>query len=606
MRGHHLLLLSSFFVTPMLLAQTYVLDEVRVEGEAPAEAAPLETYQERSLREALSSQSSVALSQQGSPLQNAFAYIRGVPSQGTTVMMDGATLNTQSELGRASLGPFVMLDMEDVRMLPGTQVGQGAHPLGGVISMRTKRGKGKPQFSSLLERGSLRSTTAHEALSGQIDKTDFYVGGTLQKTGLGSRVNKLHGNVVADEGALQGLAGNVGVKLTDTLTLRTIGNLTATQNALDQARYKELPQANPAHSAELTRGHAQVRLVHGEDTPNEGAVGLFMGAYNGFFMGDINLKTHSRNYGLSLTKKQDLTKQWSGWGGYDLSFESLRQRISNEESFSEAVHALTIGTRYDLKKLIPEGEVKLYRGKGSGVEASYAVAVHAPVSEQTEIYAKYGRGLKRPLLMEKYGAYGGSQLPNPNLVSQRSHSGTLGVKHQALDRKLTIEGAVFAGVLTRLLRQVQVAPRLFETRNMGTRHFEGIEAKVSIDPSPAFHTALSYTMTRARVGQDQAMPTHIPRHNLCLEVEGKPHDDVTLFTQATLQSSRLNYNFTVYPASIVTLGSFITVRAGASWSLTQNLSAFARVDNLTGAVYETDYGYGARGRTFMIGGSLKL
>lgn len=602
-------LCSVSFVAP-LYADVHMLEEVKVEGEAP-EDAPLETpvferRQERFLSQAVEGNTSLTLATQGSPLQNTFAYVRGVPSQGTTLLEDGVCVNTQSELGRASLGPFVMLDMGEVSVIPGAEAEKGVHPLGGTLSMRMKRGQGKPKFSSLFERGSLRTTTLHESVGGAHDKGDFYVAGTLQKTGLGTRVNKLHGNRVADEGALQRMSTNVGVKVGGDMTLRVLGHLTSTQNALDDTPFGAFPVTAEGREMLLTRSSLQTSLVRHEDARDEGGVRAFLVTYDGIFEGETPFKTRTRTVGLNLWQKKQLTKAWRGWGGYDLAFDALRQRRTLQEERSEAVHTLTLGTAYESAYLIPDAEVKLYRAKGSSVEASYAFGARAPVTSTTELFAKYGRGIKRPLLMEKYGAQDAFQIANPELTSQFAHTGSVGVRQSAFDKTLTLECALFSGILTNLMQHVQVAPLVYQTRNQGNRRFEGIESKVRFAPNDALNLSVFHTLTRVRVGSDQLLPTHIPRHHICVDVEGKPHADVTLFAQYQFQTSRTNYDFRFFPSPPVRLSAFGTLRLGASWDLNESISAFARVENVGGAEYETNYGYGARGRTFLVGGRLTL
>ena len=109
----------------------------------------------------------------GGPGTTSTVRLRGGSAQQTLVLIDGAIVNSAT-LGQFNFGVLTTDNIESVTVLRGAQsMLWGSDAIGGVVDIRTKRGKGTPQASIFAEYGSFVSIREGATASGQVGPVDF-------------------------------------------------------------------------------------------------------------------------------------------------------------------------------------------------------------------------------------------------------------------------------------------------------------------------------------------------------------------------------------------------------------------------------------------------
>lgn len=591
----------------IVCADEALLDEVHVEAESLPEFAfkvltdhQMHTRQERLLAQTLRRETSLNISSQGNEYGNGFIFFRGAPSQGTTILSDGVSINTQSELGRSSLGGLTSLDLEEVRVLPGASVQTGSHALGGTIALITKQGRGVPSSFSQIERGSFRTTQAYHALQGERENVDFFVSGTLEKTGLGTRFNAVHGNRVSDEGELRRMSTNVGVGLTPQVTLRLIAHVVGRENALDDFS-DTLPQAS-TNTTTFFQARTQGTLTQEIAPRRRRTLMLHQERFENRAQTPFPFSSRSQSLGVRYGEFVPLTRTLDGWAEYDGVQDGLHQ---SNVSQSEQIHTATLGARATHARMVSQAEVKAYFVDAKNPEFSYAMGLDIPLSQETLVFIRHSLGIKRPLLLERFGIEG-FQLPNPKLMSQKGLSVELGFEKSFFEKKVRARTSVFATRFQDLLLPTKVAVDLYQTRNAGKRWVQGVEGSVAWAVCPQIETQVSYTYIAPRVKSGQDTPTQMARHQLSASVVWSPKSDWSIFADAQWRSAQKDYAFLGMTRNDVSLPPYMVMRAGASYEPIEHIKIFGRVENALDKAYEASFGYGARGRSITVGASIKL
>ena len=152
--------------TPVPIRQTTSAVEVWTE----------EDLQQRKIKtvvEALRLSQGAAVTQSGGPGTIATVRIRGGKSEQTLVLIDGAIVN-DAQGGAFNFGDLTVDNIEKIEIVRGAQsMMWGADAVGGVISITTKRGRGKPKASSFFEYGAFNTIREGGNLSGQHGPVDF-------------------------------------------------------------------------------------------------------------------------------------------------------------------------------------------------------------------------------------------------------------------------------------------------------------------------------------------------------------------------------------------------------------------------------------------------
>ena len=204
----------------------------------------------------------------------------------------------------------------------------------------------------------------------------------------------------------------------------------------------------------------------------------------------------------------------------------------------------------------------------------------------TRLRGSYGTGFKAPSLFQLYSAYGSTDL-NP----EKSQGWDAGAEQDLMDGTLTVGASYFENRFDDMIDYDFVTSKY---GNVSKAEARGVETFVTAKPVKDLSVRASYTYTDTQDKTTHAELLRRPRNKAAL-------DTTYAFTRKFRGTFGLIYvgerqdeDFSAFKN--ITLAGYTLVNLYASYDVYQNVTLFARVENLFDEHYEEVLGYGTPGR----------
>jgi len=235
------------------------------------------------------------------------------------------------------------------------------------------------------------------------------------------------------------------------------------------------------------------------------------------------------------------------------------------------------------------------------LEASYQV------SDSTRLRAAWGTAVKNPTFSERFGTYT-NFVGNPNLQPEESTSWELGIDQLFLDGQINASATLFNAELENEINGFSeaVGGGFTASNKDGLSQRQGLELAVMADLSDTLSVNTAYTYTDSTEFKNAIdgyvdevrRPRHIASFNLAWQAQKK------LQLNANVQYGGKQTD-TAYP-NIVTLADYTLVNLNASYSATEQLDIYMRLDNVLDDQYEEVFSYQTLGFGASVGLRLQL
>ncbi|HYC25359.1 MAG TPA: TonB-dependent receptor [Roseiarcus sp.] len=566
--------------------------------------------------------------------------IRGSNPGETLVLIDGVRVGdpTQTD-GSLDFGNLSVTDIERVEVLRGPQSAlYGSDAMGGVINIITRKGKRPIHRSVTIQAGSYGTISALGAMSGADDRWSYAFSiEALHSDGFpryGYRINRplVIGDGVtplpplpADDPTNKGGAtGRVSYKISDDVTVETgfaaYGNMIRFDNAnalIPSDVFSHYNHSTAAIFDAYTRiiadtfgGALQNQLtVFGNVTDRniweaEGCFDAFFLAFNcrsGYsgtrlgaeYQGDLKLGPYGELiFGARTETETAATTEDPNPN--DGSFFPINAQQTTNSVF--ALDKVSLGSRFDITL---GGRIDAVEG-GQTFPTWRTTAAYRIDETGTKFHASLGTGAKVATLYQRYSQYG-----DPSLAPEQSVGFDVGVDQKLFNDRL-------AGAITafdnryRNLIDFGFAPSCSPTQlsqfgcyfNVGQAETKGIEvAAEAILVPDEWRARANYTFMIARDLTTDATLLQRPTNfaTVSLIYSGIPNLEVE--ARVTMVSSR--YDFATVGS--VTLAPYAKLDLFANYKVSDNLSIFGRIQNVTDARYEEVYNYGVAARSYYAG-----
>ncbi len=555
-------------------------------------AADLARLQGPDITRALEQVPGITISRNGGPGAFTGVRLRGSDSEQVLVLIDGVRVEDVSSPGAGfDFGTLTTGGIERIDVLRGSNsVVWGSAALGGVIAVQTRdldgidavaEGGSRGSFSGDVAAG-LRRNTYALSLNGGYSTTDGVSAAAVGTEADGARQWHLGGKARLD--LVPGLALVATARYANTRT-EIDGYPAPNYTFADTPEYQTTRQLS---------GRAGLRYE-----------GAWLTLNTGFALSETKRDYFDPTFGIApsygyrgRSHRADLTGRArlpadfaldfgadSEWTRYSGTFDAERRARQTSGHallgwYTPRV-SLAAGLRYDDHSRF---------GHATTLGANGTIAL----TDTVRLRASYGEGFKAPTLFQLLSNYG-----NAALRPERSRSYDAGLEY--LGENVTAAVTVYRRDSRNLIAYVSCfaqttgicTSRPFGTYdNVGRARAEGLEAELTLKPSPTFTLRSAYTYTRARdlgTGNDLARR---PRHALTLSGDWEtPLADLTLGADLRLTSTSFDdaANTARLPG-----GAIATLRA--SLPVTDRFTLFARVENLFDTRLPTAAGYSALGR----------
>ena len=609
--------------TPLPISQVTSAVEV-ITGE------DLERKKIKMVIDALRLSQGVFASSSGGPGTEASVRMRGAQSKHTMVLIDGVIVNSPTT-GAFDFSSLTAENIERIEIIRGAQsMLYGSDAIGGVISIITKRGTGRPTASAFLEYGSFASIREGAQFSGSTGIFDY--SGSLSRwdSSSFSAINYRRGASERDGFHNWQGSARLGVSLPHNGRLEFnarwwnsdvnfddfafsgdptdhFGSKQTKRNLILSGSYEQpitswwsqkltLAQANERLLAR--NGPTGRNIVTGETvSPSPNCVTFTSDC---FFPFNTDLETLNRR--LEWQHNFQIGKPLLLSGGYQYRDEQgdatgffgaaqPNRRISSHAGFAQAQVNLwdrlvaTAGVRQDSYNVF--GDATTYRLTGG-----YLIP-----ETGTKIRASYGTGFKAPTLNDLFFQGFG----NPDLKAEKSKSFDVGIDQSFLEGKLQLSAGYFSNRFDNLIAFLSVPSPIcpaatfgFCPINIAAANSHGLETSFKYEVMKGLELRGQYTMTVTRAFEvpGRTDNTRLPRWPLDQFSAGisiQPIDPLRINLDYRFVGARNNDTANTPGQK---QGSFGVVNASASYDVTQQWQIFGRVDNLFNQKYEEILNFG--------------
>ncbi len=564
----------------------------------------------------------ITFSRTGGPGNSTSVYIRGADSDHTVVLIDGVVLNDPSLTGgNFDFGNLLVGDTSRIEILRGGQSTlYGSQAIGGVINIITTEPQPGLGADVQAEGGSLGTGMVKAGIGDKADNWSFRLGGTYYATDSIAALDKRYGGTFSDPFHDSAVSGRATYNFTSDVQLDLRAYWTESRVFYDGYPPPDFVLANYTQYEDVRQLFDYTGLnfnLFDEHLKNRVAY-EYTTTQHSDYNEAVSPITQSDSYRGS-NSRVEYQGTWAIADGYQAVFGAQQEKSWADITPNAPAHAETgqVGEYVQCFKGEVAKGLTLTAGErhdhydtfGQHYTGQFAAAWSLPSS--TVLRASWSQGYKAPSLYELYSPYG-----NATLKPEESTGGDGGVEQHLWNDRVTLSATYFITHFTNLI-EFEDCPGspLCETigqaggqlrANLDRAKASGVELQASAALTPAIALSANYSHIKT-VDETPGSPTYGQQlfqrpqdaANLSLSYTWPHGLKTTVAGRFAGYSS--DQNFSVFPTATVRLGGYTLLDLRASYSVTDKLELYSRVDNATNKWYETIYQYGTWGRTAFIG-----
>jgi vitamin B12 transporter len=556
--------------------------------------------QRRTVPDALSLAPGLNVVQTGGPGGQTSVFIRGTNSNQVKVLIDGIDASDPSNPnGSFDFGQLLTYDIDRIEVLRGPQSGlYGADAIGGVISITTKGGDGPPRAKALIEAGSFGTLNETMGFSGSTPVFSYYMNlahfdaadTPVTPPELLPPGRQAIGNAYEN----WTLSTKFGAHLGDSLDVSVVARYIDSTLHFTGDDFSTFP-ATPAASQSIQRGNQLFTRAEANWTAFDGVLKNRFGLnYTQSYSLEkdpdtafgITLPTSNLGQRLQYDWQGEavLAKNWTLIAG----FEDKTDQLYTAPTFARYINAagyLQLLTHYD-DRFFLASNIRYDNNDQYGGHTTYrfAPSFHVPWTE-TILKGSIASGFKAPTLSELFvnfpavGFFG-----NPNLKPEESTGYDIGFEQPLFNDVVRFGATYYQNNITNLI-DTNATGTSFS--NIGQAKTYGCEAFSSFAITPELNFRVDYTFTIAKDEVTQLELLRRPRNKLSMQAGWKPADKLTLSTTLVFVGSFIDGNRDFSIQRLKAPG-YTLLNLAANYEVTENFSAFGRIDNVFNVRYQKD------------------
>lgn len=547
-------------------------------------ADAMKDWQDRGLIDALSREPGLALAQSGAFGSVGSLFIRGTESRHTAVLLDGRRLNPGLS-NQFALEHLTVDNLSSVQLNKGaSSVNYGSSGIGGVVDLRTRSGFDSSGLGHL--EGEIGSNNYRRGAAGLTHAEDSWAV-SFEASTLSTDNERDN-----DEYERFSLTQKLDYKLTDVLSLELVGRYTDVDKEApgrvtnpSTFAYGETENWLLSPGIRYATDELSMHLFYSRSEFDREGVDDFGGPFP--FESSVESDEVSLQVDVSLWENTLLTAganyrrdepHSSNAPGFDTSFEQSGAFLQLIAPVTDSLE-LRGGIRADHfseydDALTGDLEVIYYLERWQATVFASVANSYSPPTGQDLIF---DGDLGTPVDPEKSVSY------------------ELGLRKNFAEQKLELELVYFRNEIKDLIVfEYDFVNFVFDGFNEEEALTEGVEAGFSYQATEKLLLSGSYTYLTAENETDDERLAKRPRHTIQAAAEFMASEDIRFGLHAKSYIDRVGFGG-------ADLDDFVLVNLVADWSITEDWTAFARVDNLFDKDYELSADYPSLGRTGYLG-----
>lgn len=604
-------------------------------------AADIESQQLRTVPDVLATVPGLNVVQTGGPGSQTSVFIRGTNSNHVKVLIDGIDVSDPSNPnGSFDFGQLLTGDIERIEVLRGPQSGlYGSDAIGGVISITTKSGNGPPKITLSTEGGSFGTTNERASLSGS--QADFsYVFNVQHFQSASTPVTPSY-DLAPGEQRNNDFYDNwtystkLGAKLSDTWAVNVVGRYTDSKLNYtndDFVDYFPTSFAEPIQSTQID--HQFNGRVEAVWTPFAGFKNFFGVNYTNSWTWNLDPNTDTGYVSpavlppmvnLGTRVEEDYRGELQVAPGQLLLFgaqdqnETLRTNSSSviDPTFCCETFFITNAERRNdagwlelqnqlTKQFYIVSNIRYDANEDFGDHTTFRVApVYIVPQTDTKLKASYGTGFKAPSLEDLYVNFLPFFVANPNLKPEESAGWDVGFEQPIANDRFRFGSTYFHNDINNLIETVTTpTPGVESLGNINKASTYGFENFAAWQVNSRFNLRADYTYTLAIADSTPGCTSppcagqqllRRPKNKASLTANWQATDRLSLSSTLLYVGSWWDITRQLEPPYGLNLyvkaPGFTTVNLAANYALRDNVTLFARIDNLFNAQYEDPLGF---------------
>jgi len=588
-------------------------------------APDIENQQLRTVPDALAAVPGLNVVQTGGPGGQTSVFMRGTNSDHVKVLVDGIDVSDPSNPNASfDFGQLLTGDIERIEILRGPQSGlYGSDAIGGVISITTKSGSGPPKLTISGEGGSFGTTNERASLSGS--QADFNYVFNIQHFQSASTPVTPSYDLAPGEQRNNDFYDNwtystkLGANVSDNVAVNFVGRYTDSKLHFtndDLVDFFPLSFAESVQSTQLDHqlfGRAEIvwspvaafKNFFGVNYTNSWTWNFDPNPDSGFtspltLPPSVSLGTRTKfDYRGEMqvapgqllvvgAEDQNETLRTNSSDSVDFlgnaTFFTTNAERRNDAGWLELQNQLT-------KQFFLVSNVRYDANEDFGDHTTFRVApVYLVPVTDTKLKASYGTGFKAPSLEDLYVNFLPSFLANPNLKPEESSGWDAGFEQPIANDRFRFGSTYFRNDIRNLITTVPTPTLFVDTlANVDVASTFGAETFAALSVSKNFNMRADYTYTVAKNDLTDQQLLRRPKNKASLTATWQATDRLSFSSTLLYVGSwwDMNRAFTAE----VKAPAFITVNLAANYAVSNDVTLFARIDNLFNKQYEDPMGF---------------
>jgi vitamin B12 transporter len=474
-------------------------------------------------------------------------FIRGTTTSYSQLVVDGVRLSDSTAPSGNFFSGARLDDLGRIEVLRGAQAAiHGGEAVGGVIWLETARGEGDPKTRLRIEGGSFDSLNGHLSHSGKEGSFSWFVGGGYDGT---------HNDDISQDFDQARAALRMEWAQSDNLTLGM------TYRAADSRFQYENFGTNTDHTdSGLATIYADARLAPGW------LARFTLGRYEENYDNDTafgNYGTDLERLVLSTDQSFEINRHHRLLGGAFLEQSDFSNTIGTDSD--EVRYGAHLGWEWSpLESLVTEAVVRWEDYADYDDQVTWRVGASWQALEKTRLRAGIGKAFRTPTFLDLYGTTFGAG--NPTLAAEESIGWDVGIEQRVGENHM-VSATWFENSIDNRIQSFPTPP----VNLPGETPTRGLEFAMNGALSESIAYRVAWTWLGASL-QDQ------PDNTATASIDWRPMEKVLLGIGASYVDER---SYGGGP-----LDDYLLLRLYGSYTIRENITLHARVENLTDDAYE--------------------